>query len=81
MKCWKNEFQNLHTFDPGGGGGVRYPILGKFPEPSRNIFLLSGERETPMNPSIPPDQFSRRVVAALEKLLTPTFFKSSTPGM
>ena len=21
MKCWKNEFQNLHTFDPGGGGG------------------------------------------------------------
>ena len=21
MKSWENEFQSLHTFDPGGGGG------------------------------------------------------------
>ena len=39
MKCWENEFQSLHTFDPGGGGGVRYPFLGLNQGEGQDVFI------------------------------------------
>jgi len=37
MKRWKNEFQSLHTFDPGGGEG---PLSASRIEPTRYTWFI-----------------------------------------
>ena len=39
MKSWENQFLNLHTFDPGGGGGGPLSFTRKIPN-NKNVIIF-----------------------------------------